>query len=67
MVTSVVQVPTAKLRLAFLPSPLHAWQPSCIPASVRMLIKRDDLTGGAELAGNKVRACLYVHGLAAHA
>ena len=58
-------IPTARLPLALLPTPLQLWHPSIIPPSVRMLIKRDDLTGGMELAGNKVRMGLQVAGQSA--
>ena len=49
---SLKVLPTSRLSLAHLPTPLHAWP---LPrTSTEMWIKRDDCTG-CELSGNKVR------------
>ena len=49
-----LQVPPRKVRLATFPTPVHPWHPPGLPDSVKMLIKRDDLSG-MQLSGNKVK------------
>jgi hypothetical protein len=40
-----------------LPTPLHEWRLPGLPEGVRLLVKRDDLTG-MQLSGNKVGGAL---------
>ncbi|KAG8458714.1 hypothetical protein KFE25_012912 [Diacronema lutheri] len=49
--------PEASVCLGMLPTPVHAWRPPCLDAGGlrECLVKRDDLSGGVELGGNKVR------------
>ena len=47
------QVPTARHRLAQLPTPIHPWAVPGLPPGCELHIKRDDLTG-MQLSGNKV-------------
>lgn len=47
------QVPSQRYRLAMLPTPIHEWRLPGLPEGVRMLIKRDDLSG-MQASGNKV-------------
>ena len=46
--------PVTRFNLAHLPTPIHRWSPPGFPASARMWIKRDDLSG-LETSGNKIR------------
>ena len=49
-------LPATRIPLALLPTPLHRWRlGGLVPEGVELYIKRDDLTGAAELSGNKVR------------
>ena len=49
-------LPATRIPLALLPTPLHRWRlGGLVPEGVELFIKRDDLTGAAELSGNKVR------------
>ncbi|KAJ1623319.1 tryptophan synthase beta subunit-like PLP-dependent enzyme [Pavlovales sp. CCMP2436] len=49
--------PESKVCLAMLPTPLHEWRPPCLEpvGFASCLIKRDDMSGGPDLGGNKVR------------
>ena len=47
-------VPSRRLRLAHLPTPLHRWPLPRVPAGTEVFIRRDDCTG-CELSGNKIR------------
>ncbi|EFJ43893.1 hypothetical protein VOLCADRAFT_65498 [Volvox carteri f. nagariensis] len=46
-------VPTHRFRLGILPTPIHEWRLPGLPEGVRVLIKRDDLSG-MQMSGNKV-------------
>ncbi len=49
---SLTALPATRIPLALLPTPLHRWRlGSLIPEGVELYIKRDDLTGAAELSG----------------
>ncbi|GIL44459.1 hypothetical protein Vafri_1914 [Volvox africanus] len=48
------QAPTHRFRLGMLPTPIHEWRLPGLPVGVRVLIKRDDLSG-MQMSGNKVR------------
>lgn len=53
-------VPTHRLRLAHLPTPIEDFSlPEC-PEDFKLSLKRDDLTGGIELTGNKVRKLEFI-------
>eukprot|EP01062_Namystynia_karyoxenos_P067071 TRINITY_DN60971_c0_g1_i1.p2 TRINITY_DN60971_c0_g1~~TRINITY_DN60971_c0_g1_i1.p2 ORF type:complete len:394 (+),score=132.74 TRINITY_DN60971_c0_g1_i1:72-1184(+) len=47
--------PRRKLRLAHLPTPLHALRVPGAPSGWETFVKRDDMTGGLETGGNKIR------------
>lgn len=47
-------LPTHRYRLGILPTPIHEWRLPGLPEGVRVLAKRDDLSG-MQLSGNKVR------------
>lgn len=47
-------IPRSRYVLGMLPTPIHEWRVPGLPEGVRMLIKRDDLSG-MQLSGNKVR------------
>lgn len=49
--------PRSRLRLGVLPTPIHPWRPPCLERGdfAEMWIKRDDMSGGLDLGGNKVR------------
>ena len=47
-------VPSSRLRMARLPTPIEPFACPGLPTGIRMWIKRDDLTG-ALLSGNKIR------------
>jgi D-cysteine desulfhydrase family pyridoxal phosphate-dependent enzyme len=52
-----------RVSLAYLPTPLYeAKRLSAELGGPRILIKRDDLTGGIAIAGNKVRKCEFLFG-----
>ncbi|GIL75760.1 hypothetical protein Vretifemale_5490 [Volvox reticuliferus] len=46
--------PSHRFRLGMLPTPIHEWRLPGLPEDVRVLIKRDDLSG-MQMSGNKVR------------
>ncbi|GFR47123.1 hypothetical protein Agub_g8810 [Astrephomene gubernaculifera] len=48
------RVPKTRFRLGMLPTPIHEWRLQGLPEGVRLLVKRDDLSG-MQLSGNKVR------------
>lgn len=48
------QVPSKRYRLGMLPTPIHRWAVPGVPPSVKLWIKRDDLSG-MQMSGNKVR------------
>lgn len=48
-------VPSVRVSLANLPTPIFPWSLPEMPEDVSIDIKRDDYTGGIELTGNKVR------------
>ncbi|GLI65555.1 hypothetical protein VaNZ11_009118 [Volvox africanus] len=50
----ILLAPTHRFRLGMLPTPIHEWQLPDLPVGVRLLIKRDDLSG-MQMSGNKVR------------
>lgn len=53
-------VPTDRLHLAHLPTPVEDFSlPEC-PEDVKLSLKRDDMTGGIELTGNKVRKLEFI-------
>lgn len=47
-------VPTERVSLAMLPTPIHEWKLPGLPDGVSVHIKRDDMTG-MQMSGNKVR------------
>ncbi|GLC33023.1 hypothetical protein PLESTB_000379600 [Pleodorina starrii] len=47
-------VPASRFRLGMLPTPTHEWRLPGLPEGIRLLIKRDDLSG-MQMSGNKVR------------
>eukprot|EP01024_Parvocaulis_polyphysoides_P010996 TRINITY_DN1387_c0_g1_i2.p1 TRINITY_DN1387_c0_g1~~TRINITY_DN1387_c0_g1_i2.p1 ORF type:complete len:355 (-),score=26.95 TRINITY_DN1387_c0_g1_i2:879-1811(-) len=47
-------VPSGKMTLGQLPTPIHKWHPPGFPPNLEMYIKREDLSG-MQLSGNKVR------------
>ena len=50
-----------RINLAYLPTPLYeAKRLSAELGGPRILIKRDDLTGGQAITGNKVRKCEFL-------
>merc|ERR550514_927540 len=53
--TEIMNVPSTKLSIARLPTPIHRFNiPMLLNGDVNLFIKRDDLTG-MQLSGNKVR------------
>jgi D-cysteine desulfhydrase family pyridoxal phosphate-dependent enzyme len=50
-------LPEAKICLGMLPTPVHAWRPPVFDGLglAWCAIKRDDMSGGPDLGGNKVR------------
>lgn len=50
-------MPEVKVCLGMLPTPVHAWRPPALEGLglAWCAIKRDDLSGGPDLGGNKVR------------
>lgn len=54
MLSGAPQLPTHRYRLGILPTPIHEWRLPGLPEGVRVLAKRDDLSG-MQLSGNKVR------------
>ncbi|KAG2450414.1 hypothetical protein HYH02_004916 [Chlamydomonas schloesseri] len=52
--SSIPLAPSRRYRLGMLPTPIHEWRLPGLPEGVRVLIKRDDLSG-MQLSGNKVR------------
>jgi D-cysteine desulfhydrase len=52
---AVANCPPRRFNLAQVPTPVHRWHLPGVPDGCEVYVKRDDLTGGAELSGNKVR------------
>lgn len=52
-------VPSHRISLGLLPTPIHRWHVSGLPEGVELYIKRDDLTG-MQLSGNKVRKLEFI-------
>jgi D-cysteine desulfhydrase len=53
-------VPTKRLALAHLPTPIEPIRLPNTPEDVAVYLKRDDMTGGIELTGNKVRKLEFI-------
>ena len=53
-------VPTKRLALAHLPTPIEPIRLPNTPEDVAVFLKRDDMTGGIELTGNKVRKLEFI-------
>ncbi|PNW80489.1 hypothetical protein CHLRE_07g319400v5 [Chlamydomonas reinhardtii] len=56
--------PSRRFRLGMLPTPIHEWRLPGLPEGVRVLVKRDDLSG-MQLSGNKVRKLEFLLAAAA--
>lgn len=52
---SGIVVPAWRVKLANLPTPVEHFPLPELPQDIEVIVKRDDLTGGIELTGNKVR------------
>lgn len=50
-----IAAPDSVVKLAHLPTPIENFPLPGLPEDVAVLVKRDDATGGADVAGNKVR------------
>ena len=53
-------VPSKRLSLAHLPTPIESFGLPDMPEDVAISLKRDDMTGGIELTGNKVRKLEFI-------
>lgn len=52
-------LPSHRIPLGLLPTPIQRWTPPGLPEGVELYIKRDDLTG-MQLSGNKVRKLEFI-------
>ena len=57
---AVANCPPRRFNLAQVPTPVHRWHLPGVPDGCEVYVKRDDLTGGAELSGNKVRKLTFL-------